>query len=436
MLAFIGLATIVLVVGFLLVGKMSPIVALTLVPIAGALLAGFGPEALGEFFNSGLARVMQIATMFVFAITFFGVLQDTGLFGPIINGLIRLTRGHVVAVTVGTALVGVLAHLDGAGATTFLLTVPALLPLYLRLGMSRYLMLMMLALGAGIANMLPWAGPLGRTAAVTGIEVTALWKPLIPIQLIGVLLLVVLAFVLGLREQRRVRLAGVTADVEAEELVNTAVTPTADERALERPSLLAVNGLLFLAVIAALVSGILPPALIFMTGLSLVLLINYPDVETQMQRIYAHAPSALLMGAIILSAGTFLGIMDGSGMLRAMAAAVVNVLPEAAVANLHLIVGVVGMPLELLLSTDAFYFALMPVVLEVMGPTALPQDQIVYAMVIGNIIGTFASPFSPALWLALGLARADIGTHLRYSFFWMWGFSLVVFGVAMTLGLF
>lgn len=129
MLALVGLVTIVLVVGFLLLGKMSPIVALTLVPIGGALAAGFGPEALSRFFDSGLSGVMQIATMFVFAATFFGVLQDTGLFRPTIDGLIRLTRGHVVAVTAGMALVGVLAYLDGAGATTFLLTVPALLPL-------------------------------------------------------------------------------------------------------------------------------------------------------------------------------------------------------------------------------------------------------------------------------------------------------------------
>ncbi|WP_128255688.1 CitMHS family transporter [Falsirhodobacter deserti] len=434
MLAFIGLVTIVLVVGFLLIGKMSPIVALTLVPIISALVAGFGPDALAEFFNAGLGRVMQIATMFIFAITFFGVLQDTGLFRPIINGLIRMTRGHVVAVTAGTALVGVLAHLDGAGATTFLLTVPALLPLYLRLGMSRYLMLMMLAIGAGIANMLPWAGPLGRAAAVTGIDVSELWQPLIPIQVLGVVLLLVLAVCLGIREQRRVGAEGPSGVEAGHDLGGVAAS--AEEAALERHRLLPVNAVLFLAVLASLVTGILPPALIFMIGLSLVLLVNYPRVEDQMQRIRAHAPSALLMGAIILSAGTFLGIMDGTGMLRAMAVAMVSVLPEAAIGNLHLIVGAVGMPLELVLSTDAFYFGMLPIVLEVVQPTGVPADEIVHAMVIGNIIGTFASPFSPALWLALGLARADIGTHLRYSFFWMWGFSLVVFGAAMLMGLF
>nr|WP_108260391.1 SLC13 family permease [Mangrovicoccus ximenensis] len=208
MLALSGLIIVIAVVALLLSGRASPIVALTLVPLVGALLTGYGPDELTEFFSAGLGRVMQVATMFVFAIVFFGVMQDTGLFRPVIDGLIRLTRGNVVFVAMGTAAIGIAAHLDGAGATTFLLTIPALLPLYTRLGMSRYLMLMLLATGAGVTNMLPWAGPLGRAAAVTGIEVTELWRPLIPVQVSGVVLLLALAAWLGLRERRRIEAAG------------------------------------------------------------------------------------------------------------------------------------------------------------------------------------------------------------------------------------
>lgn len=207
MLTLIGLLTICSLVVLLLVGRMAPILPLILVPLAGALLAGFGLEAITGFFTDGLGKVISIATMFVFAITFFGVLQDTGLFRPIIGTMVRLTSGNVIAVTVATALIGMLAHLDGAGATTFLLTIPALLPLYRKLGMSPYLMLLLLALGAGIFNMVPWAGPLGRAAAVTGIEVTELWRPLIAIQGVGVVLLVALAVLLGRREQRRIALS-------------------------------------------------------------------------------------------------------------------------------------------------------------------------------------------------------------------------------------
>ncbi len=437
MLTLIGLLTIGSLVVLLLVGRMAPILPLIVVPLVGALLAGFGPEAISGFFTDGLERVISIAAMFVFAITFFGVLQDTGLFRPIIGAMVKITRGNVIAVAMATAVIGMLAHLDGAGATTFLLTIPALLPLYRQLRMSPYLMLMLLALGAGIFNMLPWAGPLGRAAAVTGIEVTELWRPLVAVQGIGVVLLVALAALLGWREQRRIASGNVPADVGV--LVDTHAglhEPTPEEHALERPGRLWVNGSLFLVVLIALFAGVLPAGYIFMIGLSLALFINYPGGKAQMQRIAAHAPAALSMGMIILAAGSMLGMLTGTGMLTSIAQDLVQVLPASMVSQLHIVLGVFGLPLELMLSTDAYYFGLLPVTLEVVTNHGIEPASVVYAMTIGNIIGTFISPFSPALWLALGLAGLDLGRHIRYSLWWMWGFSLLLFVAAWMLGLF
>ncbi|WP_161866534.1 CitMHS family transporter [Pseudomonas yangonensis] len=437
MLTLIGLLTICSLVVLLLIGRMSPVLPLIVVPLLGALAAGFGPEAISGFFTDGIGRVTAIATMFVFAITFFGVLQDTGLFRPLIGGMVRLTRGNVIAVTVATAIIGMLAHLDGAGATTFLLTVPALLPLYKQLRMSPYLMLLLLALGAGIFNMVPWAGPLGRAAAVTGIDVTELWRPLIVIQSIGVVLLIALAALLGVREQRRIA-AGNSSDEGV--LVDTSgdlhTTPSDEERELERPQLLWVNAALFLLVLVALFTGILPAGYVFMIGLSLALLLNYRGGKAQMQRIAAHAPAALSMGMIILAAGSMLGIFTGTGMLTSIAQDLAGVLPASLVGQMHIVLGLFGLPMELLLSTDAYYFGLLPVTLEVVSGHGVEPASVVYALIIGNIIGTFISPFSPALWLALGLAGLDLGRHIRYSLWWMWGFSLVLFGAAWALGMF
>ena len=437
MLTLIGLLTICSLVVLLLIGRMSPVLPLIVVPLLGALAAGFGPEAISGFFTDGIGRVTAIATMFVFAITFFGVLQDTGLFRPLIGGMVRLTRGNVIAVTVATAIIGMLAHLDGAGATTFLLTVPALLPLYKQLRMSPYLMLLLLALGAGIFNMVPWAGPLGRAAAVTGIDVTELWRPLIVIQGIGVVLLIALAALLGVREQRRIA-AGNSSDEGV--LVDTSgdlhTTPSDEERELERPQLLWVNAALFLLVLVALFTGILPAGYVFMIGLSLALLLNYRGGKAQMQRIAAHAPAALSMGMIILAAGSMLGIFTGTGMLTSIAQDLAGVLPASLVGQMHIVLGLFGLPMELLLSTDAYYFGLLPVTLEVVAGHGVEPASVVYALIIGNIIGTFISPFSPALWLALGLAGLDLGRHIRYSLWWMWGFSLVLFCAAWALGMF
>ncbi|MFD1170321.1 CitMHS family transporter [Oceanobacillus caeni] len=439
-LSLIGFIIILVIVALLISGKVTPIVAMVLPPIIGALIAGFTFSEVGTFFEDGVASVISVAVMFIFAIIFFGIMQDVGLFDPMINKMVALSKGNVVIVSVVTVLIAVVAQLDGSGASTFLITVPALLPVYKRLKMNPYLLLLLVAGAASIMNMLPWAGPLGRTASVLGIDVTDLWRPLIPIQLIGVVLMIVLAVLLGMREQRRIiknygslEVAAATEQVESDPYTDNSNAPT-EEGNLTRPKLLWVNAILALAVIGVLVSGIIPAGLAFMIGVSIALLINFPNVKDQMARIQAHAPSALTMASIILAAGLFLGILNGTGMLTAIANDVVSVLPGVIAPYLHIIIGILGVPFDLLLSTDAYYFALFPVVEQIATGFGVDSLSTAYSMIIGNIVGTFVSPLAPAVWLALGLSGLEMGRHLRYSLLWMWGLSLVLLTIAILIG--
>ncbi|WP_026690955.1 CitMHS family transporter [Alteribacter aurantiacus] len=439
MLSIIGFLTIMVIVLLLISGRITPIMGLVLVPVGGALLAGFNIVDIGGFFNEGIDSVISVVIMFIFAILFFGIMQDTGLFDPLINKMIAMTKGSVVAVAVGTVIVGAVAHLDGSGASTFLITIPALLPLYLKLRMSPYLLLLLVGLSASIMNLVPWAGPIGRAGAVLGVDPSELWRPLIPVQISALLLLIVLAAFLGIREKRRIARLSSDDNAQAEAEVaatSEVVEPEGVKRdsSLARPKLLWLNLLIALSVIAVLVWGIIPSGLVFMLGLSVALPLNYPKVDDQMDRIKAHAPNALMMAAIILAAGSFLGIMNGTGMLDSLATDLVMILPAFVVPYLHVIMGVFGVPFDLVLSTDAYYFALLPVVEQIVTSHGVDSITAAYTMIIGNIIGTFVSPFSPALWLALGLAGLEMGKHIRYSFFWVWGFSIVLLIVAFLIG--
>ncbi|MFF3099368.1 CitMHS family transporter [Viridibacillus arvi] len=436
-LSLIGFITIIVIMALLISGKVTPIVAMVLPPILGALIAGFSFSEVGGFFESGVSSVINVAIMFIFAIIFFGIMQDVGLFDPIINKLVALSHGNIITVTVGTVVVAAIAQLDGSGASTFLITIPALLPLYKRLKMNPYLLLLLIAGSASIMNMLPWAGPLGRVASVLEMDVTELWRPLIPIQILGMVLMLVLAVFLGMREKRRI----VKAHGSLEAAVALEVGEKDEKHALEkanphaRPKLLWINALLALLVLAVLVYGIIPAGLAFMIGVSIALPINFREVKDQMERLRAHSPNALTMASIILAAGLFLGILNGTGMLEAIANDVVKVMPTAIGPFLHIIVGMLGVPFDLVLSTDAYYFALFPVVDQIAATYGVASLSTGYAMIIGNIVGTFVSPLAPAVWLALGLAGLEMGRHLRYSLFLMWGLSIVLVLTAMLIGL-
>ncbi|MEX3563259.1 SLC13 family permease [Corynebacterium phoceense] len=426
-LTLMGLVIIFLTVGILIRGKTNPIVPMTLVPVAGALLCGYGLGEISDFFSSGLESVMNVVVMFIFAIIFFGILQDVGLFVPVIRALIRATRGNVIAVTMGTAAIAIVAHLDGSGSTTFLLTIPALLPLYKALRMSRYILITIVALSASVMNMLPWGGPLGRAGAVV--------------------MVLLVAAALGLRERRRLARLRASGEFEGDTNVDVeqiaqafAAQQAADKEALgfrHRTGrwVTIVNIVVALLILVALLSGLMPPAPAFLIGTTIALIVNFEGASEQSDALRRHAPNALAMAGVILAAAMFLGVLNETGMLEEIALTLVNILPEAVGPYLHVIIGVFGVPLDLLTSTDAYYFSVLPIIqgtVETYGITGMGAAS---ALIIGNVIGTFVSPFSPALWLALGLAGANMGKYLKIGFPLAWGFSVILVLVAFLTGM-
>lgn len=286
-LTLMGLAIIILTVTILIRGRTTPLVPMTIVPVVGALIAGFGFGEIGDFFEEGLGSVMNVVAMFIFAIIFFGILQDVGLFDPVIRALITATRGNVIAVTVGTAAIGIVAHLDGSGSTTFLLTIPALLPLYTALHISRYVLVVIVALAASVMNMVPWGGPLGRAGSVVNQETHQIWMHLLPIQGVCVVMVLVIAAALGVWQKRRIAKLRAAGQLEGEDAVdvNAIAGDFIRKQKQEQEDkgfrnrtgrvVTILNVAVILLVLVSLLSGLLPPAPAFLLAATVALLINF-----------------------------------------------------------------------------------------------------------------------------------------------------------------
>ncbi|MDK8682144.1 CitMHS family transporter [Corynebacterium accolens] len=446
-LTLMGLAIIFVTVGILIRGRVNPIIPMTLVPVIGAVIAGFGIEDIADFFGEGLSSVINVVVMFIFAIIFFGILQDVGLFTPVIRSLIKATRGNVMAVTIGTAAIGIVAHLDGSGSTTFLITIPALLPLYRALHMSRYVLITIVALAASVMNMVPWGGPLGRAGAVVEQDPNDIWLHLLPIQGVAVVLIFAIAALLGWRKKRR--LAKLQESGEIKGAISVDVNSLADDfsakQAEEQQKLgfryrksrwvTIANVVVALAVLAALLSGLLPPAPAFLIATTIALVVNFDGAMEQGDALRRHAPNALSMAGVIIAAAMFLGVLNETKMLEEIALSLVNILPESVAPYLHVIVGFFGVPLDLLTSTDAYYFSVLPIVQGTVESFGVSGMGAASALIIGNVVGTFVSPFSPALWLALGLADGQMGKYLKIAFPIAWVFSIFLVAIAFFTGM-
>jgi citrate-Mg2+:H+ or citrate-Ca2+:H+ symporter, CitMHS family len=432
MLALIGVATIGLLLIVIMTKRMSPLIALILIPLAASLIGGFGWDT-SKFIVSGLQSLAPVVGMFVFAILFFGIVTDAGMLDPIIDGILRTVGTRPTRIVMGTTLLALLIHLDGSGAVTFLVTIPAMLPLYDRLGIDRRILACAASMAAGV-NFLPWTGPMIRAAAALKLPIPEIFNPLVPVQIAGLVFIFVVSYWLGRREEKRLKLtAGAGVDVAA------ARTLTDAERELRRPHNFWINIALTLAVLGTMVAlgDKLTPAIVFMVGASLALIINYPDVAMQRRRIDAHAGAALLMASILLAAGVFTGIMQGSGMLKAMAQAVVGFVPVAAAKYMPIALGVVSMPASLLFDPDSFYFGVLPVIAEIGGELGVPKVQLAQGALLGQMTTGFpVSPLTPATFLVVGLTGIDLADHQKFSMPLLFAASLVMTLACIVFGVF
>ena len=432
MLAALGLATIVLVLAAILSRRASTLVALVAIPAAAAIVAGQA-DAVGGFVLDGLGQTAPVAATFVFAILYFGVMSDAGMLDPAVEGVLRVVGADPVRIVIGSAVLAGLAHLDGSGASTFLLVVPAMLPLYGRLGMDRRVLACVVAMAAGVMNMMPWGGPLLRAAASLQVPIQDLFFPIAPVVGIGLAFVLTTAWWLGRREAVRLARTGMTSDEPAVQQRSL----TAEEAALRRPRLLWVNVALTIAVLGLMVSNVVPPAFAFMAGTVLALAINYPSAGDQRLRVDAHAKAAMMMATILLAAGAFTGIMRGTGMLDAMAQAAVQVVPPGLAPHLPVAIGLLAMPLSLLFDPDSFYLGVLPVVAEVAGGFGVPAVHIGQAALLGQMTTGFPiSPLTPATFLLVGLAGLDLAEHQRFTFPWLFATSLVMTLACLALGVF
>lgn len=428
MLVIIGILVIFGLLAAILFNRLSPMAALILMPVAGSVTAGFGLET-AKFMLAGISEIAPVAGMFVFAILFFGVMTDAGLLEPLLRRITRLAGSRPSLIVPATALLALLVHLDGSGAVCFLVVIPAMLPLYDRLGLDRRILACAASLAAGV-NVLPWTGPTLRAAAALKLPVMVIFRPLVGVQLAGLLFVFAVCWWMGRREERRL------AALPAKAVAAATVAASAD-LSLQRPKLFVANLILTACVLGAMIFSSVPPVVLFMVGTAIALPVNYPNAADQRARVDAHARAALLMAGILLAAGAFTGIMNGSGVLKALANAAVAAVPAGAGSHIPFALSLIAMPLSLVFDPDSFYFGVLPVVAQTahqLGGTALQTAQ---AALLGQMTTGFpVSPLTPATFLVAGLSGIDLGAHQRFSFPILYAASLVMVAAALVLGLF
>ncbi len=395
----------------------------------------------------GIRGVAPTAALLAFAVVYFGVMHDAGLFDPMIRRVVRLVGRDPGKVVIGTAALATVAHLDGAGASTFMVTVPAMLPIYQRLGMDPLILTCTTAMAAGTMNILPWGGPATRAATALQVGVGELFNPLVVPTAAGIVMVFVLAALIGARARASFEASALSArELAALSARGPAALSAhglagrghAEEGAAgtdRLPRFFWFNAALTVVTLTALVVEVLPLPVVFLLACAIALVVNFPDAHLQRERLEAHGHAAMVMVTTVLAAGLFAGIMTGTGMLTSMARDIVGILPPGVLRHLPVLLAVVSMPLSLAFDPDSFYFGVLPVLATASQAAGASAIDVGRAALVGQMTTGFpVSPLTPATFLLVGLAGVDLADHQRRAIPYLFAISLVMAATAVLTG--
>ncbi|MDQ1210028.1 CitMHS family citrate-Mg2+:H+ or citrate-Ca2+:H+ symporter [Acinetobacter baylyi] len=422
MLVFLSYSMIAIFMYAVMSKRLSALTALVLIPVIFAIFTGHSAE-LSDMMVDGVKKLAPTGIMITFAILYFCMMTDAGLFNPLIKLIIKIVKGDPLKIVVGTGILGICVGLDGDGATTYIIVATALLPLYTKIGIRPQVMATVLLLSIGVMNILPWAGPFSRAASALKIDPTELFLQMIPVMAAGLLWVLFVAFYLGLKERKRL---GIHQIEHNEELIH------------EEPNIptwkswfnLALTALLIFVMIKSYIS--LAP--LFIIAFCIGLVVNFPQLSEQKKLIGKYADSVLAVSTLIFAAGIFVGIMSGTGMIDAIAQHLISIIPESSGSFLASITAFISMPFTYILTNDAFYFGILPILAETASHYGVGANEMAIASLIGQPIHLL-SPMVASTYLLCSLTNVDYAENQKNSILWCTGTCMIMYVAAILIGL-
>ncbi|QIK69589.1 TRAP transporter large permease subunit [Erysipelothrix sp. HDW6C] len=434
--------------------KLSPFTALIIVPLVFALIGSFmglytdqiielkeiaNPTfmdqiwILGDFVLAGIKKTSTTGIMLLFAIFYFAIMLDAGMFDPITRVMIKFANGDPLKVLVATAVVAASVSLNGDGTTTTLITCTAFIPLYKKLGMKMMNLGVIVILMNTIMNLLPWGGPTARVISVlpelNGMD-SQIMQALMPGMILATLYMLGVSVYLGLKERKRIGIK-VLSEKELLEL-----TSTTDEKELanKRPKLFVPNLILTITLIAMLmIEGTFPSVFLFLVGTVIALLMNYPKLKDQKARLHENSGDAVAVVILVLGAGVFTGLFTSTGMSDALAHSLTQIIPTSFGKFWGLVVAFLSAPGTFFLSNDAFYYGVLPVLTDAGATYGWTQMELGIASLLGQAFHLL-SPLVAFIYLLLQMTELEMGEWQKESAKWAIGIFVIFVVVAGVTG--
>ena len=411
-IGFIEFLMIVLIIIVSVKKKISTLFAFTIIPIIGAFLVGASVSEVCGYVKKGLGLTLEITMIMFFSLPYFSLMNETGLFDDMVRKLMKGRKLTPTMLCIITVLVSCITELDGSVTSTFMITIPLLLPLYKKLKINPKVLVFLCTISMVIMFNTPWNARVLRAASLLP-EVTNpanfVFLKILPLQAILAIVMLITAYMIGKKfEKNNLNLENVSSNEGDTEHVLS-------KSELNRPHLFWFN-LGLTAVLIVLMSILpIPSYFIFALGLIIGMMVNYRDLNLQNKLLSKYAAALFPTAPAVLLSGVVAGVLQESGMLAEMVKSLTLIIPPVLGPYIHIIIGFLAVPLMLIFTNDTWYYAFVPIIAAVAENYGVAREMVILTLMMN--MGAMISPVAqPQLYLACDLAEADLADHIRYSF--------------------
>lgn len=180
--------------------------AFAVIPIIGGLIVGMSPTNIGSSVQYGLGLTTSVALVMLFALPYFLLLADTGFFNEIVRKVLRHVRITPPLLICLTLIISWIVGLDASITSQYIIVMPLLYPFYKKFKISPIILMFFTTMGIVMDFDLPWtARTLRAVSLVPKVQngPTALFGKILPVQVVFFILLLVIAYMVGLYVQKK-----------------------------------------------------------------------------------------------------------------------------------------------------------------------------------------------------------------------------------------
>ena len=432
--AILGYLMIALIVVLLLTNRATPMIAFILIPPIIAFIAGYTVDEINDFIKAGVSSSMGTALLALLSIIFFSIMTEQGLFDPVVNFLVSKAGNNVAIITVISALVAHFSHLDTGTTSTLLVTIPSMMPIYRRLGISRKYLYLEIVQAIGVMNLLPWGGAITRSCAVTGMDPANITVALAPCLIAGFAYNMVTAWLYGKRAEKQIA-AGILDKGEGADSGDVGLVVEENRNTkLDLKYWINLAWTLFIIVLLFAATNIAGYITFFIAVVG-ALVINYRSVKEWNAVIDKYAKNALRTSLVMFSAGFFAGILNNSDMLTNMSNVVTSLIPAGMAPLFGIICGLIAFVFSILLGADGFHYGMMPLLISAGAAFGFAPAGLVYVMCMGADVVSQLRPVQATSWMTAGMCGVEFKNGIATAFPIILGLFVVEMAVGILFGI-